>query len=178
MTRKASELLICARAEVLCFSTEDRLQLIYPRPPIIVMTVFGASILFGWSFHRTTCVVVVVKVVNAPPVAALLVVVDVIEAGPELVGGGEDTVLLPPLDWKEALRLTLGEGRSEPASLELVVWLEELRDSTLQEDISNDRGLEVFIRTLLSNVDTLKRRILLLQDSVLLLLESCNINAT
>ena len=67
--------------------------------------------------------VVVVKVVNAPPAAALLVVVDVIEAGPELVGGGEDTVpvLLPPLDWKEALRLTLGEGRSEPASLELVV---------------------------------------------------------
>ena len=42
----------------------------------------------------------VVKVVNAPPAAALLVVVDVdvIEAGPELVGGGEDTVLLPPLD--------------------------------------------------------------------------------
>ena len=112
--------------------------------------------------------VVVVKVVNAPPeAAALLVVVDVIEAGPELVGGGEDTVpvLLPPLDWKEALRLTLGEGRSEPASLELVVWLEELRDSTLQDDISNDRGLEVFIRTLLSNVDTLKRRTLLLQDS-------------
>ena len=71
----------------------------------------------------------------------------------------------------------MGEGRSEPASLELVVWLEELRDSTLQEDISNDRGLEVFIRTLLSNVDTLKIRILLLQDSVLLLLESCNINA-
>ena len=73
--------------------------------------------------------VVVVKVVKpAPPAAALLVVVDVdvIEAGPELVGGGEDTVLLPPLDWKEALRLTLGEGRSEPASLELVVWLEEL----------------------------------------------------
>ena len=102
----------------------------------------------------------VVKVVNAPPAAALLVVVDVIEAGPELVGGGEDTVLLPPLDWKEALRLTLGEGRSEPASLELVVWLEELRDSTLQDDISNDRGLEVFIRTLLSNVDTLKRRTL------------------
>ena len=109
----------------------------------------------------------VVKVVKpAPPAAALLVVVDVdvIEAGPELVGGGEDTVLLPPLDWKEALRLTLGEGRSEPASLELVVWLEELRDSTLQDDISNDRGLEVFIRTLLSNVDTLKRRTLLLQD--------------
>ena len=52
----------------------------------------------------------------------------------------------------------MGEGRSEPASLELVVWLEELRDSTLQDDISNDRGLEVFIRTLLSNVDTLKRR--------------------
>ena len=72
----------------------------------------------------------------------------------------------------------MGEGRSEPASLELVVWLEELRDSTLQDDISNDRGLEVFIRTLLSNVDTLKIRILLLQDSVLLLLESCNINAT
>ena len=58
----------------------------------------------------------------------------------------------------------MGEGRSEPASLELVVWLEELRDSTLQDDISNDRGLEVFIRTLLSNVDTLKRRTLLLQD--------------
>ena len=54
----------------------------------------------------------------------------------------------------------MGEGRSEPASLELVVWLEELRDSTLQDDISNDRGLEVFIRTLLSNVDTLKRRAL------------------
>ena len=75
--------------------------------------------------------VVVVKVVNAPPEAAALLVVvdvDVIEAGPELVGGGEDTVpvLLPPLDWKEALRLTLGEGRSEPASLELGVWLEEL----------------------------------------------------
>ena len=108
----------------------------------------------------------VVKVVNAPPAAALLVIVDVIEAGPELVGGGEDTVLLLfPLDWKEALRLTLGEGRSEPASLELVVWLEELRDSTLQDDISNDRGLEVFIRTLLSNVDTLKSRVLLLQGS-------------
>ena len=69
---------------------------------------------------------VVVKVVNAPPAAALLVIVDVIEAEPELVGGGEDTVLLPLLDWKEALRLTLGEGRSEPASLELVVCLEEL----------------------------------------------------
>jgi len=69
---------------------------------------------------------VVVKVVNAPPVAALLVIVDVIEAGPELVGGGEDTVLLPPLDWKVALRLTLGAGHSKPASLELVVWLEEL----------------------------------------------------
>ena len=41
----------------------------------------------------------VVKVVKpAPPAAALLVVVDVIEAEPELVGGGEDTVLLPPLD--------------------------------------------------------------------------------
>ena len=43
----------------------------------------------------------VVKVVKpAPPAAALLVVVDVdvIEAGPELVGGGEETVLLPPLD--------------------------------------------------------------------------------
>ena len=43
--------------------------------------------------------VVVVKVVNAPPPAAALLeaVVDVIEAGPELVGGGEDTVplLLP-----------------------------------------------------------------------------------
>jgi len=60
-------------------------------------------------------VVVVVKVVSTPPVAALLVVVDVIEAGPELVGGVEDTVLLPPLDWKEALLLTLGEGRSKPA---------------------------------------------------------------
>ena len=68
----------------------------------------------------------VVKVVNAPPAAALLVIVDVIEAGPELVGGGEDTGLLHPLDWKEALRLTMGEGRSEPASLELAVWLEEL----------------------------------------------------
>ena len=47
--------------------------------------------------------------------------VEVMEVGPELVGGGDETVLLPPLDWKEALRLTLGEGRSEPASLELVV---------------------------------------------------------
>ena len=100
----------------------------------------------------------VVKVVNAPP--ATLVEVEVIEVGPELVGGGEDTVLLPPLDWNEALRLTFGEGRSEPASLELVVWLEELRDSTLQDDISNDRGLEVFIRTRLSNVDTLKSNVI------------------
>jgi len=96
---------------------------------------------------------VVVKVVNAPPVVE--VDVEVIEVGPELVGGGEETVLLPPFDWNEALRLTLGEGRSEPASLELVVWLEELRDSTLQDDMSNERGLEVFIRTRLSNVDTL-----------------------
>ena len=62
--------------------------------------------------------------VNAPPPgpeAAAAVEVEVMEVGPELVGGGDETVLLPPLDWKEALRLTLGEGRSEPASLELVV---------------------------------------------------------
>ena len=74
-----------------------------------------------------------VKVVKqAPPPPGPLAVVEVIEAGPELVGGGEDTVpvLLPPLDWNEAFRLTFGEGRSEPASLE-EVWLEELRDSTL-----------------------------------------------
>ena len=75
----------------------------------------------------------------------------------------------------------MGEGRSEPASLELVVWLEELRDSTLQDDISNDRGLEVFIRTLLSNVDTLKRRALfyrVLSMNFFCWKVVCNINAT
>lgn len=122
------------------------------------MTVLGASILLGWSFQRTTWVVVVVKVVRAPD--------ELMELGPEAVvaedgkgGAGDDIVLVeppPPLDWKEAFRLTLGEGRSEPASLELVVWLEELRDSTLQEDMSNDLGLDVFILTLLSKVETLK----------------------
>ena len=84
------------------------------------------------------------------------------EAGPEfsmLGGAGEDIELGHPLDWKEALRLTLGEGLSEPASEEEVVWLEELRDSTLQDDMSKDLGREVFMRTRRSNVDTLKRKI-------------------
>lgn len=65
-------------------------------------------------------VVVVVK--KAP-----LVAVELIELGPELGGrlmggaGEQMVVVLPPFDWKEALRLTFGDGRSEPASLELVV---------------------------------------------------------
>ena len=84
------------------------------------------------------------------------------EVGPEPVGGGEDMLLEPPLDWKDAFRLTLGEGRSEPASLDEVVWPEELRDSTLQEDMSRDRGREVFIRTRRSNVETLKNKVTLL----------------
>ena len=54
MTKKASQLLIAAKAEVRFFSTDARLQLMYPRPPINVITVLGASILFGWSFQRTT----------------------------------------------------------------------------------------------------------------------------
>jgi hypothetical protein len=101
-------------------------------------------------------VVVVVKVVIAVDA------VDEMEAGPQdeeavvgIVGSGEATEDEPPLDWNEALRLTLGDGRSDPASLELVVWLEELLDSTLHEDMSRDRGREVFIRTLLSKVETL-----------------------
>ena len=49
MTRKASKLLIWARAAVLCFSKVVRLQLMYPRPPIRVVTVLGVSI-FGMSF--------------------------------------------------------------------------------------------------------------------------------
>ena len=117
------------------------------------MTVLGASILFGWSFHFTTCVVVVVvNVVNA------VEVVDVIDVGPELTedgGGGGEATDPPLLDWNDAFRLTFGDGRSDPASLELVVCPEELLDSTLQDDISNDLGLEVFIRTLLSKVLTL-----------------------
>ena len=83
------------------------------------------------------------------------------EAGPEfsmLGGAGEEIELGHPLDWKEALRLTLGEGLSEPASEEEVVWLEELRDSTLQDDMSKDLGREVFMRTRRSNVDTLKSK--------------------
>lgn len=99
---------------------------------------------------------VVVKVVIAVDA------VDEMEAGPQdeeavvgIVGSGEATEDEPPLDWNEALRLTLGDGRSDPASLELVVWLEELLDSTLHEDMSRDRGREVFIRTLLSKVETL-----------------------
>ena len=63
----------------------------------------------------------------------------------------------PPLfDWKEAFRLTFGEGLSDPASLELVVCPDELLDSTDQDDMSKDLGLEVFILTLLSRVLTLK----------------------
>ena len=127
-----------------------------------VMTVFGASILLGWSFHFTTCVVVVV--VN---VVRAVEVVDVIEVGPELLtdeddggGGGGDATDPPLLDWNEAFLLTFGDGLSDPASLELVVCPEELLDSTLQDDISNDLGLEVFIRTRLSNVDTLKSNVI------------------
>ena len=86
-------------------------------------------------------------------------VVEVMEAGPEfsmLGGAGEEIELGHPLDWKEALRLTLGDGLSDPASDEEVVWLEELRDSTLHDDMSKDLGREVFMRTRRSNVDTLK----------------------
>ena len=75
-----------------------------------------------------------------------------------LGGAGEEIELGHPLDWKEALRLTLGDGLSDPASEEEVVWLEELRDSTLQDDMSKDLGREVFMRTRRSNVDTLKSK--------------------
>ena len=88
-------------------------------------------------------------------------VVEVMEAGPEfsmLGGAGEEIELGHPLDWKEALRLTLGDGLSDPASEEEVVWLEELRDSTLHDDMSKDLGREVFMRTRRSNVDTLKNK--------------------
>ena len=98
-------------------------------------------------------VVVVVIVVNT------VEVVEVMEAGPELSkggGAGEAMELEPPLDWKDALRLTLGDGLSEPASEDEVVWLEELRDSTLQEDMSSDLGREVFMRTRRSKVLTLQ----------------------
>ena len=116
------------------------------------MTVLGASILLGWSFHLTTWVVVVVVMVVRAVEA-----VEVIEAGPEFSkgGGGEDTLLEPPLDWKDALRLTFGDGLSEPASELEVVWLEDPRESMLQDDMSKDLGREVFIRTRRSNVETL-----------------------
>ena len=108
--------------------------------------------MLGWSFHLTTCVVVVVVMVVKAVEA-----VEVIEAGPELSigGGGEDTLLEPPFDWKDALRLTFGEGLSEPASEDEVVWLDEPRDSTLQDDMSKDLGRDVFILTRRSKVDTL-----------------------
>ena len=76
----------------------------YPLPPIRVITVLGASILLGWSFQRTTWVVVVVRVVMGVPEGApesapagAPEVTEVMEAGPELVGGGE-AMLEPPLD--------------------------------------------------------------------------------
>ena len=109
--------------------------------------------MLGWSFHLTTCVVVVVVMVVRAVEA-----VEVIEAGPEFSrgGGGEETLLEPPLDWNDALRLTLGDGLSEPASEDEVVWLEDPRESMLQDDMSKDLGREVFIRTRRSNVETLK----------------------
>ncbi len=61
-----------------------------------------------------------------------------------------------PVLWKEAFRLTLGEGLSDPASEEedVLVWAEP-RDSTDQvELISRERGREVFMRTRLSRVLT------------------------
>lgn len=83
------------------------------------------------------------------------------DPGPEaeeegFVPGGGEAMAEPPLfDWKEAFRLTFGEGLSDPASLELVVCPDELLDSTDQDDMSKDLGLEVFILTLLSRVLTL-----------------------
>ena len=175
ITKKASQLLIWARAAVFCFSTLARRQLMYPRPPIRVTTVLGASstLLLGWLPlpNLTTCVVVVVVTVAKEPSEAgpdEAVEADApgvgiapppgIEAGPvmtELEADEEGA----PFDWKLALRLMLGDGLSEPASLELVVWLEELLDSTLQEDMSNDLGLDVFILTLRSRVLTLKTKV-------------------
>ena len=77
-------------------------------------------------------------------------------ADSSLPGGGEAMAEQPLFDWKEAFRLTFGEGLSDPASLELVVCPDELLDSTDQDDMSKDLGLEVFILTLLSRVLTLK----------------------
>ena len=80
---------------------------------------------------------------------------EVIEGGPEFVTAGvaADNAAADA-DWNEAFRLTFGDGRSLPASLELVVCPDDPRDSTDHEDISRDLGLLVFILTRRSSVDT------------------------
>ena len=76
-----------------------------------------------------------------------------IDGGPEFDAGVTEMVAAE-FDWKDALRLTFGDGRSLPASLELVVCPEEPRLSTDHEDMSSDLGRLVFILTRRSRVDT------------------------
>ena len=189
MTRKASKLLIWARAAVLCFSKVVRLQLMYPLPPIRVVTVLGVSILGmsvlagglgsgGTGWRRCMGGMCAEEVAWWSVEEDCDTVEEVIDwpAATE-----EDTVSPPPppwwvttpeeaqlwFDWKLAFRDTQGEGLSDPDSELLeVAWAppEEAPDDEVRQPPEADDPLES-----MDQVEDMSRD-LGLEDFILILL--------